>query len=418
MKKYAGFFLALIFVAAVAAGFFVYPKGFGAKASPWRLGLDLTGGSHLVYQVDLSGVNNADRDSVLNGMRDVIERRVNLYGVSEPQVYIAKSGGQTGKAEVVVEIAGEKDISKAIKQIGDTPFLDFREVEGEGTSTIFIKTNLTGRYITGAQLTFDQTTGAPQVSISFNDEGAKIFEDLTAKNVGKPVAIFLDNELIESPVVQQKISGGKAQITGRFTIDTAKLLVERFNAGALPAPITLINQETTSPTLGENSFTKTLLAGIIGTILVMLFMLFYYRGFGVYAVVALLIYIALTLAIFKLVPITLTLAGLAGFILTIGMAVDANILIFERIKEELKKGLSRQAAIYEGFKNAWLSIRDSNTSTIITAVILYYFTTSFVRGFAFTLLIGVAVSMFSAITTTRMLLTVFAKDSKPQKSNP
>ncbi len=409
MKKNPLFFLFLIALVAVTAAFFVYPKNFGANVMPWRLGLDLIGGSHLVYKVDLSQVGSGDRDSVLNGLRDVIERRVNLFGVSEPQVYLAQSAGESN---LVVELAGIKDVSQAIQLIGETPMLDFREVEGSGTSTQFIQTNLTGRYIKGAQLTFDPNTQAPQVSISFNDEGAGIFERMTAANVGKPLAIFLDGQMIEAPTVQEKISGGQAVISGKFTLDTAKTLVERFNAGALPAPITLISQQTVSPTLGADSLKKGIIAGIIGTLLVMAFMIAYYRMFGVFAALALLIYIFLTLGVFKVIPITLTLAGLAGFIMTIGMAVDANVLIFERIKEELKKGLSRKTAIEEGFRRAWPSIRDSNTSTIITAVILYFFTSSFVRGFALTLLIGVLVSLFSAITTTRLLLRVFVKDSE------
>ncbi|HUX36226.1 MAG TPA: protein translocase subunit SecD [Candidatus Paceibacterota bacterium] len=411
MRKHPVFVLFLIVLVAVTAAFFVYPKNFGANVMPWRLGLDLIGGSHLVYNVDLSQVAAADRDSVLNGLRDVIEKRVNLFGVSEPQVYLAQSAGGS---DLVVELAGIKDVSQAIQLIGETPLLDFRETDPTASSTQFIPTNLTGRYITGAQLTFDPQTQAPQVSISFNSDGANIFEQMTAKNVGKPLAIYLDNQLIEAPIVQEKISGGQAVISGKFTVDEAKTLVERFNAGALPAPITLISQQTVSPTLGADSLNKGIVAGIIGTLLVMAFMIFYYRMFGVFAALALLIYIFLTLGVFKVIPITLSLAGLAGFILTIGMAVDANILIFERIKEELKKGLSRTTAIEEGFRRAWPSIRDSNTSTIITAIILYYFTSSFVRGFALTLLIGVLVSLFSAITTTRLLLRVLVKDKNPE----
>ncbi len=409
MRKNPLFVLFLIVLVAITAAFFVYPKNFGAKFMPWRLGLDLIGGSHLVYKVDLSQVSGGDRDSVLNGLRDVIERRVNLFGVSEPQVFVAKSAGEDN---LVVELAGIKEIGQAIQQIGATPLLDFREVEGNGSSTEFIQTNLTGRYITGAQLAFDPNTQAPQVSISFNGDGANIFERITAANIGKPLAIFLDGSLIEMPTVQEKISGGQAVITGRFTINEARTLVERFNAGALPAPITLISQQTVSPTLGADSLKKGIVAGIIGTLLVMAFMIAYYGMFGVFSAFALLIYIFLTLGAFKIIPITLSLAGLAGFIMTIGMAVDANILIFERIKEELKKGLSRTTAIEEGFRRAWPSIRDSNTSTIITAVILYFFTSSFVKGFALTLLIGVLVSMFSAIMTTRLFLRLFVKDKE------
>ena len=415
MRKNPLFVLFLVILVAVTAAFFVYPKNFGANFMPWRLGLDLIGGSHLVYNVDLSKVSAGDQDSVLNGLRDVIERRVNLFGVSEPQVFVAKSGNDSN---LVVELAGIKDTAQAIQQIGATPLLDFREVEQNGTSTSFIQTNLTGRYITSAQLAFDPNTQAPQVSISFNSDGANIFEQMTAKNVGKPLAIFLDGSLIEMPTVQEKISGGQAVITGRFTVNEAKILVERFNAGALPAPITLISQQTISATLGSDSLKKAIIAGIIGTLIVMAFMLAYYRMLGIFAVVALLLYVFLTLGVFKIIPITLSLAGLAGFILTIGMAVDANILIFERIKEELKKGFSRTTAIEEGFRRAWPSIRDSNTSTIITAIILYFFTSSFVQGFALTLLIGVLVSMFSAITTTRLLLMIFVKDNeKLQSSN-
>ena len=276
-------------------------------------------------------------------------------------------------------------------------------------------TNLTGQYITGAQLTFDQTTGEPQVQIAFNSDGANIFGKITAANVGKPLAIFLDNNLIEAPTVDEAITGGTALITGNFTLDSAQTLVERFNAGALPAPIKLVNQQTVSASLGNNSLNKVIFAAILGTLLVILFMLFYYRLFGFFAALALIIYIALTLAIFKLIGITMDLSGIAGFVLTIGMAVDANILTFERIKEEQKRGLPRTSAVEEGFRRSWPSIRDSNTSTVITAVILYYFTSSFVQGFALTLLFGVIVSLFSAITTTRLFLRVYENAGKGKK---
>lgn len=410
MRRHPGLFLTIILLVAIAAGFFVYPKWIGANWQPWHLGLDLVGGSHLVYQIDLSKVAQADQDSVVQGLRDVIEKRVNLFGVSEPQVYTAQTGNQ---AQLIIDLAGVKNVSDAINEIGQTPLLDFREVAGTSTANPqYVYTNLTGEYITGAQLSFNQTTGAPEVQITFNKEGADIFAKITAANVGKPLAIFLDNNLIEAPVVQQAITGGNAVISGNFTVDSARTLVERFNAGALPAPITLINQQTVSPSLGSDSLNKVIVAGIAGTLLVILFMLFYYRLLGLFAAFALIIYIALTLGVFKLIPITMSLAGLAGFILTIGMAVDANILIFERIKEELKRGLPKSSALEEGFRRAWPSIRDSNTSTIITAVILYYFTSSFVQGFALTLLIGVIVSLFSAITTTRLFLRVFLKDAK------
>ncbi len=412
MRRHPGLFLSLIVIVAIAAVFFVYPKGIGAKWMPWKLGLDLVGGSHLVYQVDLSNVSSTDQNSVISGLRDVIEKRVNLFGVSEPDIYTAQSGSQ---AQLIVELAGVKNVSDAINEIGQTPLLEFEEVATNGSTTQYVQTNLTGQYITGAQLTFDSTTNAPQVNITFNKDGADIFQQMTAKNVGKPLAIFLDGQEIEAPIVQQEITGGNAVISGNFTVAAAQQLVGRFNAGALPAPITLVTQQTISPTLGADSLKKVAFAGLIGTLLVMLFMLFYYRLFGLFAAMALTIYIALTLGVFKLIPITLSLAGLAGFILTIGMAVDANVLIFERIKEELKRGLPRSSAIEEGFRRAWPSIRDSNTSTIITAVILYFFTSSFVRGFALTLLIGTLISLFSAITTTRLFLRLFVRDAKDAK---
>lgn len=421
MKKYSSLIFIVIILVAVAGGFFIYPKFIGASFQPWRLGLDLVGGAHLVYEVDLSKVAPQDYDSIMNGLRDVIERRVNSFGVSEPQVYTAQSGNSH---QLIVELAGIKDVNEAISQIGQTPLLDFRLVQQNGTSSVsFIPTGITGRYLTSAQLTFDQTTQAPQVSFNLNSTGAKAFDELTKDNVGKPLCVFVDNNFIipndevnSCPRISGEIPSGQAVITGNFSVSLAQDLVARFNAGALPAPINLISQQTISPSLGSDSLKKAIFAGIIGTILVMAFMIIYYRLLGVFAVMALIFYIIFTLSIFKLVPVTMSLSGLAGFILTIGMAVDANILIFERTKEELKKGLSRHAAIDEGFRRAWPSIRDSNISTIITAIILYFFTSSFVRGFALTLLIGVIISMFSAITVTETFLRVFLKDKVKAKT--
>lgn len=431
MRRYSGLLLTFIILLAILGGFFVYPKGsIGEKWQPWRLGLDLAGGTELTYSVDLSQVKTQDRESVLNGLRDVIERRVNLFGVSEPEVFVAEGGG---RSELHVKLAGVKDVDEAIKQIGETPFLEFSEVltaktEKGGAGFVFTETGLTGRYITGAKLDFDEFN-RPQVALAFNDEGAKFFEELTGeiaakaktepdpvcneRGAGRRLAVFLDNEPITIPCVYEAIAGGNAVITGNFTLDEARKLVERFNAGALPAPITLSDQFRVSSALGIDSLKTAIKAGLIGTGLVIFFMIFYYRLLGIFASLALLIYIALTLSAFKLLPLfTFTLAGLAGFILTIGMAVDANILIFERVKEGVKRGLPHSSAIQEGFRRAWPSIRDSNTSTIITAVILYFFTSSFVRGFALTLLLGTVISMFSAITTTRLLLQTFMRDKK------
>jgi len=604
----------------------------------FHLGLDLKGGTHLLYQADTSKIDNQDADSAVEGVRDVIERRVNAFGVAEPVVQVNKS--QAGDYRIIVELAGIKDVNQAINMIGETPLLEFKEenpnpiptltpeqekelkkandeerakakeilntvlsgkksfedyvkefsadaetkeqggdlgflssesslpwqkqiylfssqkgsvgavskdilesdigyhivkVEeikqlpslvsarhilvcykdasncasertkeealakiqsikaeativnfeslakersddpgsaqkggdlgaltrgqtvkpfeeslfaqkvgtiGEPIETAFgyhiiykydekiekqfrarhilrdrttpeeiapeldqwLNTKLSGKQLDRASVQFDQQTGQAIISLQFDSEGDELFSDITGRNVGKPVAIFLDGEVISAPRVEQKITGGNAVITGNFSVAEAKLLAQRLNAGALPLPVHLVSQSTVGPTLGQVSLEKSLFAGLIGFGLVLLFMVLYYRLPGVLAGVALLLYALLVLAIFKWVPVTLTLAGIAGFILSLGMAVDANVLIFERIKEELRNGHTFPRAIPLGFERAWTSIRDSNATTLITCAILYWFGTSVVRGFAVTLAIGVIVSMFSAITITRILI--------------
>lgn len=411
-------FLALIVVASIAAGVFSYQPLWQkiSKFRPWSLGLDLAGGTSLTYEIDVSKVKESDQESVIKGLRDVIEKRVNLFGVAEPKVYTEKVGSSD---RLAVELAGIKDVNQAIAMIGETPFLEFREVQQDekATSTAsFIPTALNGRYVQSAQVGRDTNTGIPEIDFTLNDEGGKLFEQITEANIGKPICLFIDGQPIipdsindSCPRVQSKISGGKARITGQFSIARAQQIVERFNAGALPAPITLVNQQTIGSDFGQDSLTKAIFAGVIGIIAVMVFMVIYYGLLGVFASIALIMYTALTLSIFKLIPITMTLSGIAGFILTIGMAVDANILVFERTKEEMKKGIPHNAAIEEGFRRAWTSIRDSNISTMITAAVLYFSTSSFVQGFALSLFIGVVTSMFSAITTTRMMLRAFLK---------
>ena len=412
-KKRSIILLIIIIFFAITAALFVYPKiDFLSKYSPWRLGLDLVGGAQLVYEIDLNGVDKDNWSSITEGLRDVMERRVNLFGVSEPNVVLSKVGD---KYRIIAELAGIKETAEAIKQIGRTAQLDFREAvqdslaaaTGTESQIQFAATLLTGRYLTKAQTITDEF-GKPQISLSFNSEGAKLFEEITGRNTGKPLAISVDNEIISSPRVNEKIIGGNAVITG-MTIDEARSLTNLLNAGALPAPVNLIGQNLIGASLGMESLKKAVFAGIIGSLVVMVFMIFYYRLFGVFASLALLIYIVLTLAVFKIFSMTMNLSGIAGFILSIGMAVDANVLIFERTKEEIKKGLSKIGAVEEGFKRAWPSIRDSNITTIITSIILYYSATSFVKGFALALLIGVLISMFSAITVTRTMLRVFMK---------
>ena len=396
---------------------------------PFKLGLDLQGGSHLIYEADLSQIAQADKSSAMSGLRDVIERRINYFGVQEPVVQVQ---GQ----RLIVELAGIVDQAEAIKEIGKTPFLEFKELkpedvvkkieekrkEIEGKTMEEIKlipdwqlaledpyqsTGLTGKYLQKAVIKFDQTTYKSQVSLQFNDEGAKLFEELTARNVGKPIAIYIDQTAISAPVVQEKISGGKAQITGSFTTEEANDLVRNLNAGALPVPIKLISQQNVGSTLGKVSLEESLKAGILGFLGVILFMILFYRLPGLLASFALIIYIILVLAIFKLVPVTLTLAGIAGFLLSIGMAVDANILIFSRMREELSQQKNFSGAVEEGFRRAWPSIRDSNFNSLIVCAILFSFATSFIKGFALTLAVGILISLFSAIFITRMLLRIF-----------
>ncbi len=413
---------------------------------PYVLGLDLQGGVNLVYQADLSKSDN--KSEAMQGLRDVIERRVNLFGVSEPVVEIQ------GQDRLVVELPGVKDVQQAINTIGQTPYLEFDEQRDQKETQqildkikevqaaqqkkqditkikdwqlalenpYFKTTELTGKYLSKANVTFDQTTYKPQIELQFNSEGAKLFEDITGRNVNKPLAIFLDGASIidtngdgkiddsdlYAPIIQGKITGGKAIITGNMTVQTANDIARRLNSGALPVKIgNPISQETVGPTLGMVSLQKSLWAGIYGLLAVILFMIVFYRLPGLLASIALIIYVAITLSLFKLIPVTLTLAGIGGFILSIGMAVDANILIFARMKEEIKQGKGLALAIKEGFSRAWPSIRDSNLNSLIVCAILFFVSTSFVKGFALTLALGILVSLFSAIFITRILLMIF-----------
>lgn len=387
------------------------PDTFLNRFMPWRLGLDLVGGSALVYNVDLANVPKADYQAVLGGLKDVIERRINLYGVSEPRVRIIEKGENR---QLLVELAGISDLDKAIKEIGETPTLDFREscqvLEIDGAEALACSpTELTGRHVKSATWGFtEQGFSAPIVSIEFNNEGSSLFEEITERNIGKPLAIFLDGELISAPLVNEKIAGGRAQISGEgITVESARKLAERFNAGALSAPISLESRRSVNATAAEDSLNRIIFAGLVGAGLVIVFMIIAYGYLGIASALALIFYTVFTLAIFKITPgFTMSLAGITGFLLSVGSAVDANILIFERAKEELRRGVSRFSSIENGFRYAWTSIRDSNLSTMIIALILYFFTTSFVKGFALTLLVGMAVNLVVTYSVTRNLLRI------------
>jgi protein-export membrane protein SecD len=534
-KKLRLKFIAVVFF-AVLVGLIAYPqvairipKLFNALNKPKiNLGLDLQGGIHLEYKADVSQIDNSKIPEAMQAVQDVIERRVNAFGVAEPVVYTTKSGGEQ---RLVVELAGIKDINQAKNLISETPLLEFKtekidigeqisqdvldktnaenkakaqelldqikkgadfatlakensqdsgskdnggdlgfvkkgtfvpefdkvlfegnlkdgevypdlvetqfgwhiikkiEQRGGGDNlevhaahiliskvtqpvpkTTWVPTGLSGKNLKNASVQIKtQGLSEPEVALKFDDAGTKLFADITKNNIGKRVAIFLDGSIVTAPTVQSEISNGEAVITGNYTLEEAKKLVKRLNEGALPVPISLVGQQSVEATLGQSSLAQSLKAGIIGLILVIVFMLLYYRFLGLIASFALLIYSALMIAIFKLSgftpwQITLTLPGIAGFVLSIGMAVDANILIFERTKEEIRKGRNILSAIEEGFKRAWTSIRDGNVSSIITAFILMEMGTGFVKGFAVTLIIGVLASMFTAVIITRTIL--------------
>ncbi|MFA4943004.1 MAG: protein translocase subunit SecD, partial [Patescibacteria group bacterium] len=531
-------------ISGATKNFVTLPK---VKDIPFRLGLDLQGGSQLTYEADVKSLEGADKDTALEGVREVIERRINIFGVSEPVVQINKT--ITGDYRIIAELAGIKDIKEAIKMIGETPLLEFRErddsavvasdvdskkladlnkvsndqakkvlaqaLKGEdfvalakvnnpaqnvgvssdaltvtsendgdlgwitedvnpelvkpvkflakgqvfkniittkssyhivkledkrlrddkktmeyhlrdisfpiytaadlaaaassdGTDVKWKNTELTGKHLKRAVVNFNPNDGAPEVSLEFNDEGSKLFEDITGRNIGKQVAIFLDGYPISIPTVNEKITGGKASVSGTFTAQEAKLLAQRLNTGALPVPITLVGQQTVGATLGQQSVDNSVKAGLIGLAVVALFMILFYRLPGLLSVFALVIYGFISLAIFKLWPVTMTLAGIAGFILSIGMAVDANILIFERLKEELRNGKDLGKSIEDGFSRAWPSIRDSNFTTMIVCFVLIEFSASVIKGFAITLLLGVIISMFTAIFVTRNFLKLMS----------
>lgn len=653
--------VAVLIVLFLLSGFLVYPPIWDKTADkinsvaaigvphytniPFHLGLDLRGGTHLVYLADMSKIPAEDREDALEGVRDVIERRVNAYGVAEPLVQTSRV---SDTYRVVVELAGISNINEAIDMIGETPILEFKEQndepareltpeeqeeidrqnieaeklanevfeqvkndpdnfssyareysehipsqvndgdlgfitpdgefgflysaindyevgelvnrpvnapeyyyiakieekrEGEeqaeashilvcykgaayceselskeeafskiqqikqevdttnfdiyaaeqstepgadetggylgwfgrgqmvpefeevafnmekgtisdpietefGYHLIFkndqrklteirpriiaikkltesdivppadewINTGLSGKHLERSQVNFDQNTNEPMVALEFNAEGKDLFAEITERNVGKPIGIFLDGQPISTPTVNEAITAGRAVITGGFNVQEAKLLAQRLNAGALPVPIELISEQTVGPTLGSISLEKSLFAGLVGFALVVLFMLFVYRLPGLISVISLCFYVVFVLALFKLIPVTLTLSGLAGLILSLGMAVDANVLIFERLKEEIRSGRTLGSAIDEGFRRAWTSIRDGNLTTLIACLILFWFSSSVIKGFALTLGIGVILSMISAVAITRVFLKIIF-GWKPVKSN-
>ncbi|KKS46704.1 protein-export membrane protein SecD [Candidatus Gottesmanbacteria bacterium RIFCSPLOWO2_02_FULL_42_29] len=375
-----------------------------------RLGLDLSGGTHLVMEADMSKIAEKDRKSAFDSAKNIVETRINMYGLTEPVVQESK----TGEAyRIIVEIPGVANVEDAVGLIGTTAQLSFREEASESakvaTPSSYLQvwpkeSGITGKNLKKSEVIFDQNSGNPQVGLQFDTEGAKMFEELTKRNSGKTVAIFLDNQLLSAPRVNQAITGGNAVIQGSFTVKEAKDLAVLLNAGALPVPLKIVQQRHIGATLGQETIQKSLTAGAIGLMTVAVFMIVNYGFLGLIADSALIVYALIVMSIFKIIPVTLTLAGIAGFILSIGMAVDANILIFERMKEELREGKDFATSLKLGFARAFPSIRDSNISSLITCAILYWFGSGIVRGFAITLAIGISISLFSAITVTRTLI--------------
>ena len=409
-------------------GYFVYVSSLPGGTHPFRLGLDLSGGSHLVFSADVSKLDPADISSSMSALRDDVERRINTFGVGEPLVQTEQGASLSSKEnayKLIVELPGVTNPDEAASIIGITPKLEFRIATAADlkahedkipsyTSTttqeadfiaLFKPTDLDGSMINRANLVFDPTTGSPQVGLNFNSEGRKLFSEITKSHIGDYIGIFLNDQLLQFPVVREEIPNGQAVISGGFTLAEAQTVVRNLNFGALPVPIKLISTQTIGPSLGAEAVNGGVKSGIISFIIISIFLLVWYRLPGLVAVIALGVYVVIMLAIFKLIPVTLTAAGIAGFIITIGMAVDANILIFERMKEELARGRGVWDAMHEGFARAWLSIRDSNISSIITGIILYEFgSTSVITGFALVFIIGVLVSMFTALTASRIIL--------------
>lgn len=418
----------LLIVAFALLGYFLVREQRPGAKHPFRFGLDLIGGTELVYKADTSKV--ASVGDAMDSLKQVIERRVNVFGVSEPLVQVENAGIVSGNKDerLLVELPGVTDLNKAIELIGKTPILEFRlakpDAQNIASTTpnptlddLFVPTGLTGQYLSKATVEFDPNTQAPLVGLEFNSEGAALFAKITKENKGHILAIVLDGKVLSAPNIQDEISNGKAQINGKFTPEEVKELVRNLNYGALPVPISLASSQTIGASLGESALHSGVRAGEIGFLALALFLILWYRLPGLVASIALVGYIILSLTAFALIPVTLTAAGLAGFILSIGMAVDANVLIFERTKEELKKGRTIYDALHEGFSRAWLSIRDSNISSIITAVVLFWLGTPAVKGFALTLGLGVLISMFTAISVSRTFLFAIApkNESKAKK---
>ena len=405
----------VVIIITVLALLTVLPKGpnLFSKDTRIHLGLDLQGGVQLLYKIDLTKLSGQDPVQVQAQTIDLIRRRIDDLGVSEPQIQASKIGQDYG---ILVELPGISDIEQAKGLIGKTAQLKFYEL---GPDNNPVETDLTGSDVTKAEAGTDSnSTGfsavAPIIFLEFSSDGAKKFKEITKRNISKPIITMLDDTVVNQATVQAEIDGGKAQISGLKTLKEAKDTAQMINEGALPAPISLVQESQIGASLGRDAIEKSLIAGLIGLLLVAIFMIVYYGGLGVVAVAALIVYTLIIVSIFKIVPVTMTLSGIAGFIFSIGAAVDANILVFERFKEEKKKSQTVLQALENGFTRSWPSIRDSNIASLITAGILFYMSSGLVKGFALTLAIGIFVSLFTALFVTRTILRFFIKNKEPK----
>lgn len=375
----------LIICLAIVGGFCVY---INPLSNSIKQGLDLQGGTHLVLQAVDTPELKVDDDAVNRAVK-IIERRVNELGLTEPVIQ------RQGKDRIIVELPGEKDPEKAVAMIGRTALMQFKDDKGNVV--------LSGKDLKDARANMSQGNAAI-VNIEFNDEGGKKFAELTSRNIGRKIAIELDGKVLTAPVVQEAITGGRAQISGQRDMEEAEHLAILLRSGSLPVKIEVLENRTVGPTLGQDSKEKSIKAFLIGIAGVFIFMLVFYRLSGIVADVALLLYVMLLLLVMRYLGATLTLPGIAGIILSIGMAVDANVLIFERFKEELRKGKTLRSAMDSGFSRAVVTILDSNITTLMAAAVLFYLGTGPIKGFAVTLALGTCLSMFTAVTVTRFLM--------------
>ncbi len=429
MKKNLLVRVTLILLLTIACGFISYPNSrlkfkignFAIdKKFELSLGLDLSGGSHLVFEADTSKLPEESKQQALKSLKNVIEKRVNLFGLSEPNV---QTSNFEGKDRIIVELPGVNDPKEATRLIGQTAQLVFVEVietpaqNGSTPSASIAPLGITGADLKNSKVVFDQNSGKPSVSFEVLEGSEKKFEEATKRLIGKRMIILLDQTVVTDAVVQDVLSSG-GQITGNFTVDEANEMSDLLNSGALPVPVKLVEEKTIGATLGADSVGKSVKAGVIGLVMVSLFMILLYGRYGVVADVALLTFGVITFGLYKLIPVTLTLPGIAGFLLSVGMAVDSNILIFERLKEEIKvRPLS--SALEVSFGRAWDSIRDANVATLVTAFILanpldwsFLHVSGPVRGFAITLALGIGISLFTGIVVSRNLLRLFVKEEK------